>query len=191
MAREPMAKPTLVEAIAAAPAAAVTPVRPGGLEPDQAERFVLFSIAAAHYAVAESFVTELDRVPAITPVPRVPAWLRGVASLRGDILSVVDLRIFLGLEPTPAAGRMLVLRLPAEDFSLALLVDAVDGIVTFDEEAVHPPASTLEGPLAPFLSGMSVVGDQLIAVLDLDRFLRSSDIRQFDDTREDSRCEAR
>jgi len=154
-------------------------------------RFVRFIVGATAYAIGERFVTELDRVPRVTPVPRTPAWLRGVANLRGDILSVVDLRVYLGLGPTPAAtGRMLVLRLPLEDFSLGLLVDAVDGIVTVDDAAIHPPASTLEGTLAPFLKGMATVGDQLVAVLDLERLLRSSDIRQFDDTEEDSRCKA-
>jgi len=154
-------------------------------------RFVRFSVGATTYAVGEAFVTELDRVPRITIVPQTPAWLRGVTNLRGDIVSVLDLRIYLGLEPTSAtAGRMLVLRLPSEEFALGLLVDGVEGIVSIDREAIHPPASALEGPLAPFLSGMSVVGDQLLAVLDLDRFLRSSDIRQFDETHEDSRCEA-
>ena len=155
-------------------------------------RFVRFTVGATAYAIGEGFVTELDRVPKVTPVPRTPAWLRGVTNLRGDILSVVDLRVYLGLGPTPAAtGRMLVLRLPLDDFSLGLLVDAVDGIVTVDEAAIHPPASTLEGTLAPFLKGMAVVADQLVAVLDLERLLRSSDIRQFDDTEEDSRCKAR
>jgi purine-binding chemotaxis protein CheW len=173
-------------AFAAAPRVAETPAseRTG-------TRLVRFTIGATTYAIAETLVTELDRVPTVTPVPQTPGWLRGVTNLRGDILSVVDLRIYLGLGPTPAStGRMLVLRLPREDFSLGLLVDAVDGIVAIEDVAIHPPASTLEGTLAPFLTGMAMVGDQLVAVLDLERLLRSSDIRQFDDTEEDSRCTA-
>jgi purine-binding chemotaxis protein CheW len=173
---------------AGATAVSATPVP----ETRTGSRFVRFTIGATSYAVGEPFVIELDRVPRITIVPQTPAWLRGVTNMRGDILSVVDLRIYLGLDPTSATtGRMLVLRLPSEECALGLLVDAVDGIVTIDRDAIHPPASALEGPLAPFLSGMSVVGDQLVAVLDLDRFLRSADIRQFDETHEDSRCEAR
>jgi purine-binding chemotaxis protein CheW len=154
-------------------------------------RFVRFTVGVTAYAIGEMFVTELDRMPRITLVPQTPEWLRGVTNLRGEILSVVDLRVYLGLGPTPAAtGRMLVLRLPGEDFSLGLLVDTVDGIVAVEDVAIHPPAATLEGALAPFLQGMAVVGDQLIAVLDLERLLRSSDIRQFDDREEDSRCKA-
>ena len=152
-------------------------------------RLIRFSVGSSSYAVHESFVTELDRVPKITLVPQAPAWLRGVTNLRGDILSVVDLRSFIGLDPTAASGRMLVLRLPEETFSLGLLVDTVDGILVVEDGSIQPPAPMLEGPLAPYLSGMSAA-DGLVAVLDLDRLLRSSDIRQFDEVHEDSRCEA-
>src|SRR5262245_55877363 len=77
-------------------------------ETRKGSRLIRFTVDGSRYAVHESFVTELDRVPRITLVPQAPAWLRGVTSLRGDILSVVDLRLFIGLEPTATAtGRML------------------------------------------------------------------------------------
>jgi purine-binding chemotaxis protein CheW len=149
-----------------------------------AGRFVLLSVASAHYAVPEAFVTELDRVPRITIVPRVPEWLCGVANLRGDIVSVIDLRAYLGLAPhAPATARMLVVRLLDEPFTTGLIVDSVDRIATLQAEDVTAPASPLEGPLAPFVSGVCTVGDRLVAVLDVDRLLRSPDIRQFDEPR--------
>lgn len=158
----------------------------------RAARFVQFTVDSTHYAVSEAFVTELDRVPKITMIPRAPAWLRGVANLRGDVLSVVDLRAFVGLDATsPHTGRMLVVRLLDEEISVGLLVDGVDQIVTLERDAVRPPASPLEGSLAPFLTGTCAAGGRLIAVLDLERLLRSADIRQFDDVKEDSSCEAR
>ena len=147
-------------------------------------RFVLLSVASAHYAVPEAFVTELERVPRVTIVPRVPEWLCGVANLRGDIVSVIDLRAYLGLAPhAPATARMLVVRLLDEPFTTGLIVDAVDRIVTLQAEDVKAPASPLDGALAPFVSGVCTIGDRLVAVLDVDRLLRSPDIRQFDEPR--------
>jgi purine-binding chemotaxis protein CheW len=154
-----------------------------------AGRFVLLSVASAHYAVPEAFVTELERVPRVTTVPRVPAWLCGVANLRGDIVSVIDLRAYLGLAPfAPATARMLVVRLLDEPFATGLIVDAVDRIVSLHAEDIKAPASSLEGPLAPFVSGVCTIGDRLIAVLDIDHLLRSPDIRQFDEPMKDPSC---
>jgi purine-binding chemotaxis protein CheW len=180
---------SLVDAVAAADrqidtAAAATAAfaRDGKSEVLQGERYVLLSIASVRYAVLEAYVTELERVPKITPVPRVPAWVRGVTNLRGDILSVVDMRVFLGLEPNASnAARMLVVRLLTEEFATGLIVDGVDRIVTVPARLITPPASPLEGALAPYLSGMCVLDDQLTAVLDLDRLLRSTDIRRFEE----------
>jgi len=197
---------TLLDAIAVADAqlegpvaAAATAARESVRDAARGERYVLLSIASAHYAVLEAFVTELERVPKITPVPRVPAWVRGVTNLRGDILSVIDMRTFLGLDATsPFTGRMLVVRLLDQEFAAGLLVDGVDRIVTVPPDDIRPPESSLEGPLAAYLSGVCVIGERLVAVLDLDRLLRSSDIRQFETHEEepveadkDSLCEER
>ncbi|HUK35235.1 MAG TPA: chemotaxis protein CheW, partial [Vicinamibacterales bacterium] len=161
--------------------------REGAHDASHGDRYVLLSIASANYAVLDAFVTELERIPKITPVPRVPAWVRGVTNLRGDVLSVVDMRVFLGLDPTSShSGRMLVVRLLTEEFSTGLLVDGVDRIVAVPADAITPPESTLEGPLAPYLRGMCVIEERLVAVLDLDRLLRSSEIRQFEELKEET-----
>ena len=76
---------TLADAIAAADrqldgsVAATTAGRESSRDAAHGHRYVLLSIASANYAVREVFVTELERVPKITPVPRVPAWVRGAA----------------------------------------------------------------------------------------------------------------
>ena len=184
---------TLLDAIAATDAGRIdlAVADTSRVEPEAAggvvsrERFVLFSIASTHYAVPASFVTELERVPKVTAVPRVPAWIRGVTNLRGDILSVIDMRTFLGLDAMPPhSGRMLVVRLLDEEFSAGLVVDAVERIVAVPPEEIRPPASPLKGPLIAYLSGVCVIGDRVVAVLDLDRLLRSTDIRQFDEPKE-------
>ena len=196
MTREPGSGATLAEAVSFVDAQLeATPAwvaSAAAAEMPRSARFVQFTIASSCYAVSEAFVTELDRVPAITLVPQTPAWLRGVTSLRGDVLSVVDLRVLLGLDPTSAhTGRMLVVRLLDEEFSVGLLVDGVDRIITLEAGAVHPPAAPLEGPLASFLTGMCVAGEELVTIFDLERLLRSADIRQFDDVKEEPSCEAR
>jgi purine-binding chemotaxis protein CheW len=182
----PATPATLLDAIAASdgqfgPLAAA----PAAEAPAAASRFVLLSIAATHYAVPEAYVTELERVPRITMVPQVPVWMRGVTNVRGDIVSVIDMRSFLGLEPhLPASARLLVVRLLDEPFVTGLIVDSVDRIVTVQTNTIKTPASPLEGPLAPYLSGVCEVGDRLVAVLDVDRLLRSTDIRQFDEPKD-------
>ena len=185
----PVAPATLLDAVAAADRLIESPSAGTPATERQAAaplRFVLLTLASAQYAVAEAFVTELERVPAITPVPRVPHWMRGVTNRRGDILSVTDLRAFLGLEAhAPQSARLLVVRLLDEPFATGLIVDAVDRIVAVSADQITAPASPLDGALAAFISGVFHIGDRLVAVLDIDRLLRSPEIRQFDEPKED------
>lgn len=184
---------TLLDALAAVPQPPADPAESSASAHDaeraraagEQRRYVLFTVAGATYGVADTLVTEIGRVPKVTMVPHTPAWVRGVTSLRGDVLSVIDLRTFLALEPTSAHnGRLLVARLPDEEFSIGILVDAVDQIASVPLEGVRPPASPLEGALANFLAGVCQVGDRFVAVLDLDRLLRSPEVRQFEDRTE-------
>jgi purine-binding chemotaxis protein CheW len=150
--------------------------------PARRDRYVVFTIADTAYAVREASVTEVERIPAMTPVPRVPAWLRGVTSLRGEVLSVVDLRTWLGLDQTTLhSGRLLVVRLSGDELALGLLVDRVERIATAAADGVRPPESPLEGPLAPYLTGVARLSGRTAAVLDLDALLTSADLRRFDD----------
>lgn len=186
--RPPTGERTLREAIAAADRAldsesAAVMAAPVAMA-RASSRFVLFAIASTQYAVPEAYVTELECVPRVTPVPHVPEWLRGVTNLRGDIVSVVDLRVYLGLSGFVApTARLLVVRLLDEPFTTGLIVDAVDRIVALNPDDIKPPASPLEGPLTPYLTGICSVGGRLVAVLDIDRLLRSPDLRQFEEPR--------
>lgn len=181
----PVAPATLLAALADVPQApdeseehAAAPAA----DPARLQRYVLVTVAGSTYGVRDLLVTEIGRVPKITMVPHTPPWVRGVTSLRGDVLSVIDLRTFLSLEPTSAhSGRLIVARLADEDFAIGILVDGVDQIASVPLEGVRPPASPLEGALASFLTGVCQVGDRFVAVLDLDRLLRSPEIRQFED----------
>ena len=171
------AKDAPAPAPASAPAPAPVPV------PEA--RYVLFTVAGAQYAVHETCVTELDRVPKITIVPNVPGWVRGVTNRRGDILSVVDTRSLLGSDRTELLNaRMLVVRLLDDTCSLGLLVDDVQQIASVPLREIRPPASALEGPLAPFLTGLFELDQRTVAVLDMERLLRSPTIRQFDEPTE-------
>ena len=177
---------SLLEAVSALECDAPEPDAPSAGRPEAAAEdrvhYVLFTVAGAHYAVHQVFVTELDRLPNITLVPSMPAWIRGITNRRGDILSVVDIRTLLGLDRLGGGnGRMLVVRLLDDSCSLGLLVDDVQQILEVSREEVRAPGPGFDGTLAPYLTGLFELEQRTVAVLDLDRLLRSPLIRQFDE----------
>jgi purine-binding chemotaxis protein CheW len=145
------------------------------------KRHVVFSVGSTEYAVPILTVSEVVRPLKITPVPNVPEWVIGVANLRGDIISVVDLRVFFGQaapESLPS-NRMLVVHSPNEEVTTGLIVDRASGIFDLPHEQIRSPSAPIDDKVSPFMQGVSEVNDRLLVVLDLNQLLLSTEMQQF------------
>jgi len=147
-----------------------------------AEQYVIFSLAGTEYAVPIANVIEIGQPLNITPVPNVPDWVPGVANLRGEIISMVDLRAFLGMERAGyrQASRMLVAQASQEDMTTGLLVDRVSGIRYLSADRIGEPTAPIEDQVTPYLDGVYEHEERLLVVLNLDRMLLSPEMQQFE-----------
>jgi purine-binding chemotaxis protein CheW len=145
------------------------------------EQHILFDLAGTQYAAHIDHVSEVREPLDPTPVPNVPDWVLGVANLRGEIISVVDLRALLGMQPSGDGGRrwMLVAHARAETLTAGLIVDRVNGIRKLDVAQIREPAAAIDDPVAPYLRGLYGGEGSLLAVLDFDRLLLSPKMREF------------
>lgn len=146
------------------------------------QRCIVFTLNGTRYAVAMENVLEVDTVPSITPIPNVPDWVEGVTNLRGEIISVVDLRRFLSLETADLdrSQRLLVIKSHASEVTTSLIVDRVIGLRSFPSNAVTNTSAPVETNVARFLSGVVEHEEGLLAVLNVERLLQSDEMRQFE-----------
>ncbi len=151
---------------------------------DLRDRYIVFSTNNVKYAVHIKNVIEIGNVPAITTIPNSPSWLRGVTNIRGDIISVIDLTRFMGEDrDAPSsldAGKIIVVSLGEDELTTALLVDRVNNMLSIEDEGLIEPSAPMDNRLAPYLDGVYKDGSELLIILNLEKFLQSSDIRQFD-----------
>jgi len=146
------------------------------------EQHVIFSLDGAAYSFPITSVTEIGRPLDVTPLPNVPEWMAGVANLRGDIISVVDLRRFFGLgdDEAPRGGRMLVLRSKSEEIQTALMVDAVRGIRIFNDGQVQQLTAPVETTVTPYMRGVYEHDKGLVVLLDPEKLMLSPEMQQFE-----------
>jgi uncharacterized repeat protein (TIGR01451 family) len=171
--------PAVGEAAPASLALGVLGAAPAPVAGDELE-FVVFTLAGTDYAVPIGNLVEMSRPLPVTPVPNLPEWVLGVANVRGDIVSLVDLRLFLGLErcERPAQQRLLVVRARGEDMTTGLLVDQVRGLRRLPASSFEALAAPVTDRVGAYLQGLAEYGGRLLAVLDLDRLLLSAEMRQ-------------
>ena len=135
---------------------------------DEIRQLLSFDIDGTPDAVPVERVREIVRMRPITPLPRVSEYVRGVISLRGEIVEVVDLRRRLGLDPIEPTRRtrLIVARSNSGEVA-AILVDAVREVLRVTDEAFR--AAT--GSESSVVENLCVCGDQFVSLVELDRVL--------------------
>jgi len=109
------------------------------------------AIGEAEYVIDLRRVREVVVGAEVVPVPRSPSWVDGVVHLRGAALPAVDARRRLGLPPRTAGQKPRLLLLAVGRRTLALLVDAVVGVVRLPRSALRPAEGLTPGGPRLFL----------------------------------------
>ena len=147
------------------------------------ELFVVFFMNESEYAVPVKNVTEITLPPDVTELPKVPGWVRGVTNLRGEIMSSVDLKDFLGMGQVAQdkSVRMLVARsVQDEDFVTGLMVDSVVGIFPISTDKIGAATAPIHDQVMRYFRGVYEREDRLLVVLNLELLLMSEEMRQFE-----------
>lgn len=132
---------------------------------------VVFRLDAEEFGVPIERLTEIVRVPAITRVPEAPEHVRGVISIRGRILPLVEIRTRLGLTPATPDTRSRVLLVNAHGRTLGVLVDSVSCVERIPRAAlVAPPAEVLSAHVN-YVTSVAQLGQRLIILIDIDQAL--------------------
>jgi purine-binding chemotaxis protein CheW len=102
----------------------------------------------------------------LTEVPNTPEHILGVMSLRGTMLTVIDLGRRLGLAPAVGDDRTRIIVVSSGEEDVGLLVDRVTGVLKVMADAIKPPPENIEQG-AEYLRGIVRKDDRLVILLDL------------------------
>jgi purine-binding chemotaxis protein CheW len=132
-------------------------------------KMVTFSLAGKDYGVDIMKVKEIAKFGNFTYVPNTAPFVRGVHNLRGDIISVIDMRKMLRL-PVPDEKKVedgLILRL--EKNVLGVVVDAISGVVGISSTTIQPPHPIFADINIQYIRGVVEHQEKLFIILDVDR----------------------
>lgn len=116
-------------------------------------------------------IQEITRMSVITPVPHAPPLVRGVINLRGEVVTIVDLRRVLSLGDPTGAGTARNVIIQFEGELIGLMVDRVSDIVTLDPDEVTAPPANVSGVEGRFFTGVVTTDSDIIVFLDLNEVL--------------------
>lgn len=139
-----------------------------GKQQEEFFQYIVIKLGNEQYGIDIRYIDNIVRMQNITRVPKVPAYLKGVINLRGEIIPVVSIRLKMGLpaDEYSKATRIIILK-TENSGSLGIIVDEVREVVTLGESNIEKvPHDGKDGQVS-FINGIGKNGNDLISLLDL------------------------
>ncbi|MCA8962343.1 MAG: purine-binding chemotaxis protein CheW [Planctomycetes bacterium] len=139
--------------------------------------YVTFHVGDLLVGIDVQIVQEINRLQCgVTPVPRAPEHIRGVLHLRGEVVTVLDLRRLLGLPPSELTrhSRNVVVDHDGERF--ALVVDRIADVESCSPDQIEQPPGNVRGVDERCFIGVLQVERGIVALLDIATLIGSQGV---------------
>lgn len=129
---------------------------------------VEFTLAHERYAVASEYVREVYPLEELTPLPCTPPFVLGIVNLRGEILSVIDIKKFFDLPEKGLTDLNKVIVLESADMVFGIVADVIGSVRRISRTDIQPSLPTLTGIREDYLQGVTA---ERVVVLDAEKLL--------------------
>jgi len=149
-------------------------------ESDEQNQYLTFRVRDEAFAMGILAIKEIIEFGALTPVPMMPACVRGVINLRGRVVPVVDLAVRFGREPTVPHRRtcVVIVEVGAGDQQqdIGVMVDGVNQVLEIAEQDIEPAPGFGVKVRPEFIAGMGKLDGELVIIIDVARVLSADDL---------------
>lgn len=132
-----------------------------------------FRIASESYGIELSHIRIIHPAKNLTYIPGTPDFIKGIINLRGELISVVDLKKFFDLPDQDLTDLCQVIILSSEDMEFGILADEILDVKKIPTNIIQPSLPTLTGIRSEYLKG--ITGDGIV-ILDGDKILTSKNM---------------
>jgi purine-binding chemotaxis protein CheW len=134
-------------------------------------QLVVFRLAREWYGVEITKVKEVIKVEKITYIPSSPEHIAGIINLRGNVLSVTDLKRIFALPHEELTEKTRIVAIESGIVETGLLVDEVAEAIEVPVSKIEPTLSTIAPEMAEYIEGQCRVNGKLIALLNGEKIL--------------------
>jgi len=141
------------------------------------DKYLTFKLGAEDYGIEIRYVTEIVGLQKVTEVPDMPAFVKGVMNLRGQVIPVMDVRLRFNMPPRDYDERTCIVVVNILDVQLGLVVDTVNEVRSITEENISPPPKVAAADSVRYIKGMGKVEDEVKILLDGEKLLFDDEIK--------------
>jgi purine-binding chemotaxis protein CheW len=139
-------------------------------------RYLSFTLGEEEFAIPLLYVKEVIAVPEVTPVPFTPAYFLGIMNLRGQVISVLDLRLKMGIKSNQSAETAVII-CDLDPLCLGVVVDSINSVVAPSAEDLAERPEIQSQRSSEFITGVFKKEKSLVLLLDIAKALSVEDIQ--------------
>jgi purine-binding chemotaxis protein CheW len=139
---------------------------------------IVFRLNEEEYGVDILQVRSIEKMLAVTRVPRAPRFVSGVINLRGVITPVIDLRKRFSLKEKETTEETRIIVVSVEGKEAGLIVDGATDVLDVPEDCIEPPADIVGGVKAEYLQGVAKLDKRLLIMLNLEKVLNPEEVEE-------------
>jgi len=139
-------------------------------------KLLTFYLGSREYGIQILEAREVVGMLNIDPVPRTPAFMKGVINLRGKIVPVIDLRLKFEMEFAEYSNETCIIVVDLAGIFTGIIVDKLAGVITIDKEHYEPTPKLGHNINAEFVVGMVKLAERVIIVLQLENVLDNKEL---------------
>ncbi|WP_408057963.1 chemotaxis protein CheW [Undibacterium flavidum] len=148
----------------------------------EVSQFLAFTLGDEEYGLALLQVQELREYEKVTQIANAPAFLKGVINLRGIIVPIMDLRIKLNLANITYNELTVVIILNIRGRTVGMVVDSVSDVISLNLRDMKPAPEMGTTVGTDYLTGLGIIDERMIILVDIERMLSSSEIGLLEQT---------
>lgn len=153
-----------------------------GLSGPVSSQYLTFHVAGHTYAMRIVAIKEIIEYGALTAIPLMPAFIRGVINLRGAVVPVIDLAARMGFPASEPSRRtcIVIVEMPhdGEVFDMGVVVDGVSEVMELPARDLEPPPSFGANVRSDFIEAMARIQGRFVIVLKLEQVLSVDEVSQ-------------
>lgn len=141
-----------------------------------AGKYLCFSIGKEEFAMPLLQVKEVIANVDTTSIPQAQSHFKGIMNLRGQIITVIDLRTKLKLGKADYTNETAIVIMDLDGFTLGMVVDAVNAVMTFESSMLSEPPQVSSGVNLDYILGVAKLSNKLTLLIDLHKVLNVEDL---------------
>lgn len=148
----------------------------------QQTRFLQFDLGSESYAVELLNVKEVIPVPETAILPNSPNYYVGIMNLRGQIISVIDLRKKLNITPKEKDLEEAVIIFEIDGIGVGAIVDSINKVLNLSTNEIKEVPEIKSQVNTHYIQGVYNQDNQLTIVLDIAKILDIFEIKKLSES---------